>query len=60
MCIGSTAVVVDVWDDEGSRAGRLDDGCVVSLAFVPDAVAGDRVLIHLGIPVEVVTEGAPA
>ena len=37
----------------GSRAGRLDDGTVVSLAFVPEAELGDHLLVHLGVPVEV-------
>jgi hydrogenase maturation factor len=66
MCIGSSALVVEVWEDEGARVGRLDDGHVVSLAFLPEAEAGDVVLVHLGIPVEVLvpepteSEGAPA
>jgi hydrogenase maturation factor len=66
MCIGSSALLVEVWDDGGSRVGRLGDGHVVSLAFLPEAVAGDVVLVHLGIPVEVLApestapEGAPA
>lgn len=61
MCIGSRAVVAAVWEEDGARAGRLDDGCVVSLAFLPEAAPGDTVLLHLGIPVEVLepaTEGA--
>jgi hydrogenase maturation factor len=29
------------------------DGCVVTLSFVPDARPGDQLLLHLGIPVEV-------
>lgn len=53
MCLGSIAVLVEAWDDEGARLGRLDDGRVVPLAFVPDASAGAHLLIHLGIPVEV-------
>ena len=53
MCIGSSTMLVEVWDDEGSRVGRLGDGHVVSLAFLPEAEAGDVVLVHLGIPVEV-------
>ena len=57
MCIGTQAVVAEVWGDDGARAGRLDDGCVVSLAFLPEAAPGDTVLLHLGIPVEVL---APA
>jgi hydrogenase maturation factor len=65
MCIGSSAVLVEVWDDGGARVGRLGDGHVVSLAFLPEAEAGDIVLVHLGIPVEVIApenvepEGAP-
>jgi hydrogenase maturation factor len=53
MCIGTSAVLVDVWSQEGSRVARLGDGHVVSLAFLPEAQAGDVVLLHLGIPVEV-------
>jgi hydrogenase maturation factor len=53
MCIGTTAVLVHAWEDGGARVGRLGDGCVVSLAFLPDAEPGDVVLLHLGIPVEV-------
>ena len=66
MCVGSSAVLVEVWNEAGARVGRLGDGHVVSLAFLPEADAGDVVLVHLGIPVEVLApeanepEGAPA
>jgi hydrogenase maturation factor len=66
MCIGSSAMLVEVWEDGDARVGRLGDGHVVSLAFLPEAEAGDVVLVHLGIPVEVIApesiepEGAPA
>jgi hydrogenase maturation factor len=53
MCIGSSAILVEVWEQAGSRVGRLGDGHDVSLAFLPEAAAGDIVLLHLGIPVEV-------
>lgn len=65
MCIGSSTVLLEVWEEEGSRIGRVTDGHVVSLAFLPEAEAGDVVLVHLGIPVEVIApesiepEGAP-
>lgn len=65
MCIGSSALLVEVWEDGGARVGRLGDGHVVSLGFLPEAKAGDVVLVHLGIPVEVIApqsvepEGAP-
>jgi hydrogenase maturation factor len=53
MCIGSAAVLVEVREEDGSRVGRLADSRLVSLAFLPEAAAGDLVLLHLGIPVEV-------
>jgi hydrogenase maturation factor len=53
MCLGGIAVLVDAWDERGARVGRLDDGDVVSLAFVPEARVGSYVLVQLGIPVEV-------
>jgi hydrogenase maturation factor len=56
MCIGSVAVLAEAWDDRGAPVGKLDDGCVVSLSFVPAAQPGDRLLLHLGIPVEVLDE----
>jgi hydrogenase maturation factor len=58
MCLGSIAVLVEAWDDAGTRLGRLEDGCVVPLSFVPDAPAGAYLLLHLGIPVEVLEPAA--
>ena len=52
MCVGSIATLTETWDDGGARVGRLADGCVVSLSFVPDAEPGAELLLHLGIPVE--------
>ena len=53
MCLGAIAKLVEAWDEDGARVGRLDDGCVVSLSFLPDARPGEYVLVHVGIPVEV-------
>lgn len=53
MCLGSIVQLTETWDEDGARVGRLDDGSVVSLAFLPDASAGAYVLVHVGIPVEV-------
>ena len=54
MCLGSIAYLAEVWETDGARAARLSDGRVVSLGFLPEAQAGDAVLLHLGVPVEVV------
>jgi hydrogenase expression/formation protein HypC len=53
MCLGAIHVLEDVWEDAGARVGRLDDDGVVTLAYVPDAQPGAYVLVHLGIPVEI-------
>ena len=53
MCLGAISILEGAWDDAGARVGKLDDGRIVSLSFVPDAVAGEFLLLHLGIPVEV-------
>jgi hydrogenase maturation factor len=53
MCLGQIARLDDAWEDEGVRLGRLENGSVVTLSFVPDAPPGSYVLVHLGIPVEV-------
>jgi hydrogenase expression/formation protein HypC len=60
MCFGSIALLAEAWDVGGRRAGRLDDGAVVSLAFVPDAEPGDHLLVHLGVPVEVLSAAEAA
>ena len=53
MCLGSIDVLAEAWEDGGARTGRLGCGKVVSLGFVPAAVEGDYVLVHLGVPVEI-------
>jgi hydrogenase expression/formation protein HypC len=53
MCLGGIATLVETWEVDGARVGRLTDGDVVTLAFLPDARPGDHLLVHLGIPVEV-------
>jgi hydrogenase expression/formation protein HypC len=58
MCVGGIARLTEIWDDGGARVGRLDDGSVVSLGYLPEARPGEHVLVHLGIPVEVIDEEA--
>jgi hydrogenase maturation factor len=60
MCLGAIALLVDSWEDEGVRVGRLEDGSVVTLGFVPEAQAGSQLLVHLGIPVEVLDPATAA
>jgi hypothetical protein len=53
MCVGSIVRLAATWEEGELRLGRLEDGCVVPLTFVPDARAGAQLLLHLGVPVEV-------
>ena len=53
MCLGAISTLVEVWDDGGAPVGKLADGSVVTLGFVPEARPGSLLLVHLGIPVEV-------
>ena len=54
MCLGSIVrLVALVPDAGGAPLGRVEDGCVLPLSFVPEATPGSYLLVHLGIPVEV-------
>ena len=53
MCLGSIQLLADAWEDGGAPVGRLEDGSVVTLGFVPEAQPGMYVIVHMGIPVEV-------
>lgn len=55
MCLGALATVLRVWDDDGIRMAEIDRSGVpevVSLLYLPEAVEGDTVLVHLGFPVQ--------
>jgi hydrogenase maturation factor len=60
MCLGTISVLVAAWEEGGVRLGSLEDGAVVPLAFVPEASVGAHLLVHLGIPVEVLDPDAAA
>jgi hydrogenase maturation factor len=55
MCLGTIHVLEEVWEETGARVGRLDDGSVVTLGYVPAATPNAYVLVHLGIPVEILS-----
>jgi hydrogenase maturation factor len=53
MCLGTIQLLEEVWKDGEARVGRLEDGTVASLGFVPEAQPGVYLIVHLGVPVEV-------
>ncbi len=59
MCLGIPGRIVEVWGEGLSRTGKVDFGGVrkeANLAFVPDANAGDYVIIHVGFAITMVNE----
>jgi hydrogenase expression/formation protein HypC len=55
MCLAVPGRIVSVGEGEGlERTGRVEFGGIrkqVSLAFVPEAVEGDYVLVHVGVAI---------
>ena len=61
MCLGVPGKVIDVdGDTEGvMRMGRVDFGGIVknvSLAYVPEVIPGDYVIVHVGFAITVLDE----
>ena len=54
MCLGIPGEIVDVREDEGLRLGRVRFAGItrdVCLDYVPDAAAGEYVLVHVGFAI---------
>ena len=58
MCLGSISVLVDSWDAEGVRVGRLDTRRGRLARVRPRRPTGSHLLVHLGIPVEILDPDA--
>jgi len=62
MCLAVPGEVISIDDGDAlSRCGQVRFGEVVrvaSLAFVPEAVQGDYVLVHAGIAISVLSADA--
>jgi hydrogenase expression/formation protein HypC len=59
MCLGIPGKVVEVYDVNGARMGKVDfDGIVkeICLSFVPEAEVGDYTIVHVGFGITKVDE----
>jgi hydrogenase expression/formation protein HypC len=57
MCLAIPGKVVEVYEDQGLRMGRIDFAGTIRkacLAHVPEAGPGDYVLVHVGFALSVV------
>ncbi|MBZ5597471.1 MAG: HypC/HybG/HupF family hydrogenase formation chaperone [Acidobacteriia bacterium] len=54
MCLAIPGKILDTHDHDGTRAGRVQFGGIVRqvcLDFVPEAVVGDYVMVHVGFAI---------
>jgi len=54
MCLGIPGKLLDVYDTNGLRMGRVQFGGIVReacLAYVPEASVGDYVVVHVGFAI---------
>ena len=59
MCLGIPGKVVELYDRDGARMGKVDfDGIVkeICLSFVPEAEVGDYTIVHVGFGITKVDE----
>ena len=54
MCLGIPGKVIEIYETNGTRMGRVDFGGVtkeVCLAYVPEVEIGDYTIIHVGFAI---------
>lgn len=59
MCLGIPGKIVEIYEVDGLRMGKIDFGGVVKeacLAYVPEAKVGDYTLIHVGFALNIIDE----
>lgn len=59
MCLGIPGKLLEAYDANGLRMGKVQFGGIVReacLAYVPEAAAGDYVVVHVGFGISRVNE----
>lgn len=60
MCLAVPGRVISLSNDDGvAKVGRIDFGGTIkdaSMAFLPDVVVGQYVLVHAGVAISVLSE----
>jgi hydrogenase expression/formation protein HypC len=59
MCLGVPGKIVEIYDKEGMKMGKVDFGGVrreTCLDFVPEAEIGDYTIIHVGFAISLLSE----
>ena len=59
MCLGVPGKVIEIYETNGMKMGKVDFGGVVRetcLAYVPEIELGDYTLIHVGFAISQISE----
>jgi len=59
MCLGIPGQIVEVFEKDGLKMGKIDFGGVVRetcLAYVPEAKVGDYTIVHVGFALNIIDE----
>lgn len=54
MCLGVPGKIIEIYETDGIRMGKVDFGGIVKeacLAYVPEADLGDYTIIHVGFAI---------
>ena len=61
MCLGVPGKVVEIYESEGLKMGKIDFGGVVReacLAYVPEIEVGEYTVIHVGFAISQIDEAS--
>ncbi len=61
MCLAAPGRIMAIFGESALRTARIDYGGLIkeaSLAFLPDARAGDYVIVHAGVAISQLDEAA--
>lgn len=61
MCLGVPGKVIDIYEADGIRMGKVDFGGIVKeacLAYVPEVELGDYTIIHVGFAITKLDEAS--
>ena len=59
MCLGVPGLITEIYQSDGLNMGKVDFGGAVReacLEYVPDAVVGQYVVVHVGFAISLLSE----
>jgi hydrogenase expression/formation protein HypC len=57
MCLAIPGKILEIYEDEGLRMGRLDFGGTIRkccLQYIPEAAVGEYALVHVGFAISTI------